>query len=70
MNPMPLHPALVHVPLGLAVLLPLLTAGVAWAVWTGRLPIRAWLAVVATGQAGGTLVYVHGAASAYTGTGK
>lgn len=47
MNSLPLHPALVHLPLGLALLMPLLTAGFAWALWTGRVPARGWLAVVA-----------------------
>ena len=43
---MPLHPALVHLPLGLAILMPLLAAGFGWAFWTGRVRLRAWLAVV------------------------
>jgi hypothetical protein len=47
MNTLPLHPAIVHFPLGLAMLLPLLAAGFAWAIWTGRLGSRAWLAIVA-----------------------
>lgn len=47
MNSLPLHPAVVHLPLGLALLMPLLAAGFAWAVWTGRLTTRAWFAVVA-----------------------
>jgi hypothetical protein len=46
MNSLPLHPAVVHVPLGLAMVMPLIAAGFAWAIWTGRLPARAWLAVV------------------------
>ena len=44
---MPLHPSLVHLPLGLAVLMPFLAAGFGWAVWTGRVRLRAWAAVVA-----------------------
>lgn len=47
MNSLPLHPAVVHLPLGLAMLMPLLAAGFAWALWTGRIQRRAWLAVVA-----------------------
>lgn len=43
---MPLHPRLVHLPLALAVLMPLvaLVIGVAW--WRGHLPRRAWALVV------------------------
>jgi uncharacterized membrane protein len=47
MNSLPLHPAVVHVPLGLAMVMPLIAAGFAWAIWTGRVRPRAWLAVVA-----------------------
>jgi len=44
---LPLHPAIVHVPLGLAFVIPPLAAGFAWALWTGRIrPRGAWLAVV------------------------
>ena len=43
MNTLPLHPAVVHAPLGLALILPILLAGLAWAIVTGRLPARAWL---------------------------
>ena len=46
MNSTPLHPLLVHVPLGLAMLMPLVAAGFAWAVLTGRVRPGAWLAVV------------------------
>lgn len=46
MGTLPLHPAIVHLPLGLAVLIPFIAAGFAWAVWTGRVRARAWLAVV------------------------
>ena len=46
MLPDPLHPALVHFPIVLAVLAPLLAAGFLWAIHTSRLPARAWLAVV------------------------
>ena len=47
MGSLPLHPAIVHLPLGLAVLIPALAAGFGWALWTGRVRPRAWLAVVA-----------------------
>ena len=47
MGSMPLHPAIVHLPLALAILMPLIAAGFAWALWTGRIRPRAWLAVVA-----------------------
>lgn len=47
MNPLPLHPAIVHLPLGLAFVMPALAIGFAWAVWTGRLQPRAWVAIVA-----------------------
>jgi uncharacterized membrane protein len=43
---LPLHPALVHVPLGLAVTIPFVAIALAVAVWRGRLP-RGALAVVA-----------------------
>ena len=45
MNTLPLHPALVHLPMGLAILMPLLALGFAWALWTGRISTRAWAAV-------------------------
>jgi uncharacterized membrane protein len=47
MTGLPLHPAIVHLPLGLALLMPLLAAGFAWAVATGRVRPRTWLVVVA-----------------------
>jgi uncharacterized membrane protein len=43
----PLHPALVHIPLGLALVIPLVAAGLAWALWTGRIDARVWLAIIA-----------------------
>lgn len=43
MNPLPLHPAVVHVPLGLAFVMPVLLAVLVWAIVTQRLPVRAWL---------------------------
>ena len=47
MGSMPLHPAVVHLPLAIAILMPLVASGFAWALWTGRVRPRAWLAVVA-----------------------
>ena len=44
--PDPLHPALVHLPLGLAVLLPLATLLCLAAIARGFLPARAWWGVV------------------------
>ena len=46
MIPDPLHPAIVHFPIVLAVLAPLLAAIAFWAIGSGRLSRRAWLAVV------------------------
>jgi uncharacterized membrane protein len=43
----PLHPALVHLPLGLAFAAPPLTLGLALALWRGLLPRRAWSLAVA-----------------------
>lgn len=44
---LPLHPVMVHLPLALALLMPLFAAAAAWGLWTGRLGRRAWLATVA-----------------------
>lgn len=46
MTPLPLHPAVVHLPLGLAFVMPVLALGFTWALWTGRVRARAWIAVV------------------------
>lgn len=46
MTDLPLHPAAVHLPLGLAVVMPFVAIGLALAVWKGKLP-RGALAVVA-----------------------
>ncbi len=43
MNTLPLHPAVVHVPLGLALVMPVLLGVMVWAIATDRLPGRAWL---------------------------
>lgn len=42
-NTLPLHPAVVHVPLGLALVMPLLLGALLWAVLTDRLPGKVWL---------------------------
>jgi uncharacterized membrane protein len=44
--PTPLHPALVHLPLGLAFILPALALGFAWAAWKNPLKRRAWTLIV------------------------
>jgi uncharacterized membrane protein len=46
MLPDPLHPALVHFPIVLALLAPLVAITLHWAIQTRRLPARAWVAVV------------------------
>jgi uncharacterized membrane protein len=46
MSSIPLHPAIVHLPLGLAAVLPVLAAVAAWAIVTDRVTVRAWFAVV------------------------
>jgi uncharacterized membrane protein len=43
---LPLHPKLVHLPIALAVLLPLLTTVLWFALLRGWLPLRAWLLAV------------------------
>jgi len=43
---LPLHPSVVHVPLGLAVVMPLLLGAMLWAIASGRLPGKAWLIVM------------------------
>lgn len=47
MSSLPLHPAVVHIPLGLAFIMPLLALGFGWALWTRRVRPRAWVAIVA-----------------------
>ncbi|MBW2294435.1 MAG: hypothetical protein JRG89_14430 [Deltaproteobacteria bacterium] len=46
MFPDPLHPALVHFPIVLAVLAPFLAAAAAWAIYSGRLSGRSWVGIV------------------------
>lgn len=47
MEALPLHPKLVHLPIALAVLMPLLTSGLLLAWWRGWFPQRTWVLVVA-----------------------
>lgn len=47
MMTIPIHPAVVHVPLGLAFVIPALALGFGWAIWTGRVRPRAWGVIVA-----------------------
>ncbi len=55
MDTLPLHPALVHLPIGIAFLLPLLGFGLLFAVVRGWLPRRAWaVMVIVSGLALGT----------------
>jgi uncharacterized membrane protein len=44
---LPLHPAIVHLPLGLAFIMPAVALGFAWALWTGRIRPRAWVTIAA-----------------------
>lgn len=44
---LPLHPKLVHLPIALGALMPLVAAGLLLAWWRGWLPRRAWLIAVA-----------------------
>jgi len=46
MLPDPLHPAVIHFPIVLALLAPVIAAALLWAVEARRLPARAWAAVV------------------------
>ena len=47
MLPNPLHPAVVHLPIALVVLLPFFAAGALWAIRKGTKPARAWGITVA-----------------------
>ena len=42
MLPDPLHPAVVHFPIVLMVLLPFVAASALWAIRRGARPVRAW----------------------------
>jgi len=44
---MPLHPKLVHLPIALAVLMPLITTGLLLAWWRGALQRRTWIVAIA-----------------------
>jgi uncharacterized membrane protein len=59
-NQVPIHPALVHVPLGLAIGAPVIAVAILVAVWRGWLPARAWLvvAIVQVLMVGGAFVAV------------
>jgi hypothetical protein len=46
MHNVPIHPALVHVPVGLAAVLPAVALGLGLAIWKGALPRRTWWVVV------------------------
>ncbi len=43
MSQLPLHPAIVHFPIVLSFLVPVVAVVVAWAIFTGRLQQRSWL---------------------------
>lgn len=47
MPTIPLHPAMVHLPLGLALVLPFIALFVAAGMWRGASGLRSWLGVVA-----------------------
>ncbi len=49
--PNPLHPAIVHFPVVLAVLLPLVAVGALWAIRSGARPVRAWSITTAVAAA-------------------
>lgn len=42
----PLHPALVHIPLGLSFIMPALAVGLVWAIGKGQLKPRTWIVLV------------------------
>ena len=46
MIPDPLHPAIVHFPIVLAVLAPILAAAAFWAIHSGRVARRSWIGIV------------------------
>jgi uncharacterized membrane protein len=46
MSNVPLHPALVHVPIGIAAILPLIALGLTVALWKGRWPRGVWAVLV------------------------
>ncbi|MCA9773335.1 MAG: hypothetical protein KC466_13055 [Myxococcales bacterium] len=46
MNNLPLHPAIVHLPLGIAFVMPVLLALVLLWIWRDRFTVRAWIPAV------------------------
>lgn len=46
MNGLPLHPAIVHIPLVLTLVIPVAAGAIAWALWRDKLPRQAWIAVI------------------------
>lgn len=46
MNAIAVHPALVHLPIGLAVILPLIVCAIAYALWRNEVPTKAWTLAV------------------------
>ena len=46
MMPDPLHPAIVHFPIVLAVLSPVIAGALVWAIRSGRVPLRAWIGML------------------------
>lgn len=46
MNAIPLHPALVHLPVGLGIVLPLIDLFLAWAIWRAWVTRKAWLLAI------------------------
>lgn len=46
MGELPLHPSIVHVPLGIGAIMPLVAGALALCIWRGWLPRRAWLGAI------------------------
>ncbi len=46
MDQLPFHPKIVHLPMALGVLMPLIAIGILVAWWRGGLPRRAWIMVI------------------------
>lgn len=47
MIPDPLHPAMVHFPIVLGLLVPIFAATAFWGIYVGRLPRRSWIGILA-----------------------
>ena len=63
MSQLPLHPALVHVPIGLSVIMPLVFVGLLVALWRGKVTRRAFAAATALQSVvvlGGLLSFLTG----------